>query len=150
MSQDLKLAIDDDGIYDLSANGNDLAVVEGFETAIQLALFTDSRTDSGEVQEAFDREGWAGNLLTTASNFELGGELWLLDQARLDNLSINRAQDFAYNSLLYLIDRGIADRIEIEITKRGTRGIYIRIEMFKGSNIISRYDTLWRNTKGIG
>ena len=55
MAQDIKLAKTDEGIYDIPLNGdgNDLATVDGLETAIVVSLFTDSRASSGNVPDDF-------------------------------------------------------------------------------------------------
>lgn len=150
MSQDVKLEKDADGVFDLVEENGDIASVDGLETAIITSLFTDARTSSGEVPAAYNRRGFSGNLLRIDDDYELGSELWLLDQARLDQNTLNRAQDFAYKSLLWMITKGLAENIEVNVIKQGTRGNYIEIKLFKAQNQVARYITLWQSTSGIG
>ena len=150
MSQDVKLEKDADGVFDLVEENGDIASVDGLETAIITSLFTDARTSSGEVPAAYNRRGFSGNLLRIDDDYELGSELWLLEQARLDRNTLNRAQDFAYKSLLWMITKGLAENIEVNVVKEGMRGTYIEIKLFKAQNQVARYITLWQSTSGIG
>lgn len=150
MSQDVKLEKDGDGVFDLVEEGADIASVDGLETSIITSLYTDGRTSSGEVPAAYSRRGFSGNLLRIDDDYELGGELWLVDQARLDQNTFNRAQDFAYKSLLWMITKGLAENIEVNVVKQGVRGTYIEIKLFKAHNQVARYITLWQGTSGIG
>jgi phage gp46-like protein len=150
MSQDVKLEKDADGVFDLVEEDGDIASVDGLETAIITSLFTDARTSSGEVPAAYSRRGFSGNLLRIDDDYELGSELWLLEQARLEQNTLNRAQDFAYKSLVWMITKGLAENIEVNVIIQGVRGAYIRIDLFKAKNLVARYITIWRSTSGIG
>ena len=150
MSQDVKLEKDADGVFDLVEENGDIASVDGLETAIITSLFTDARTSSGEVPAAYNRRGFSGNLLRIDDDYELGSELWVLDQARLDQKTENRAKDFTYKCLLWMISIGLVESIEVSVVKQDVRGVFIGIELFKASNLVERYTTLWRSTSSIG
>lgn len=150
MSQDVKLEKDADGVFDLVEENGDIASVDGLETAIITSIFTDARTNSGEVPEAYRRRGFSGNLLRIDDDYELGGELWTLDQARLNQIALNQAQDRVYKCLFWMITKGVAENIEVNTIQQGVRGAFIEIKLFKAKNVIERYITLWQGTSSIG
>ncbi|GAF89679.1 unnamed protein product, partial [marine sediment metagenome] len=57
LTQDLQITPDDVGLYDLviDEEQSDFASVNGFETAIPVSLFTDSRAPSSIVPDATRR-----------------------------------------------------------------------------------------------
>ena len=149
MAQDVKIDKGIDDVYDIPVENGDFVLVDGVETAIGVSLFTDARTDAANVSEAFKRRGFSGNLLTLAEGFELGGELWTLEQARLDQNTLNAAQDIVKRALQYMINDGIADTIDVVMTKTSERAGTIEITLFKGLDEVGRYITLWTSTQPI-
>lgn len=150
MAQDVKIAKNDDGIYDIveTSDGKDFESVEGFETAIGTSIFTNARESEGNVPEAFRRDGWAGNLLTLKDNFELGSTLWAL-VSRMVQDTFDRASDTTRICLQWMLDDGIADTIEVETTRVNERQARIQIDLFKNTNLVGRYTTLWTNTQAF-
>ena len=142
--QDVLIKQNDDGLYDLVVEGADFASAEGFETAIAVSLFTDARALPTYVQEAKNRRGWVGNILTEER--QLGGLLWLLDQTRMTNDTINFARGYADGSLQWIIDDGVARVITVVVTKINNREMNIYIDITEINNTVKRYVTLWRNT----
>ncbi|GAF91348.1 unnamed protein product, partial [marine sediment metagenome] len=100
--QDILIKQEDSGLYDIQVEGSDFASAEGFESAIPVSYFTDSRAPEVQVQEAKNRRGWVGNILTVDLGRELGGLLWLLDQARITEDTINFAKSYAQGSLHWM------------------------------------------------
>lgn len=146
MRQDILIKSDDRGIYDIQIDGSDFASAEGFESAIATSYFTDSRAPAVQVQEAQKRRGWVGNILTAIASRELGGLLWILDQARITNDTLNFAKSFAQDSLQWLIEDGLARSVQVSVTRNGTRGISILTDITTIENTVLRYVTLWRST----
>lgn len=148
MAQDVKVLKNNEGIYDIPISGNDLSSIDGFETAIIVSLFTDARENSANVRDSFNRRGWVGNLLTLKDSFELGSVLWGL-VSRLDQNTLNRADNIVKKALKWMIDDSIADNIDITTTKLNERSAQIEIILYKNMNETSRYITLWNNTKAF-
>lgn len=144
--QDVLIKSDAQGLYDIQIDGADFASARGFETAIPTSFFTDSRASAVQVQQAELRRGWAGNLLYLDDGRELGGLLWILDQARLTADTINFAKSFAQDSLQWLIDDGLARSIKITVVRDGGRSIKISTDIMTVDNSVQRYFTLWRST----
>lgn len=146
MAQDVKIAKNDDGIYDIVLDGADFASVDGLETAIGVSLFTDARESEGNVSDAFRRGGWSGNLLTLKDDFELGSTLWSLVSRMVQN-TFDLASDKTRIALQWILDDGIADSINIVTTQVDTRKAEIRIDLFKDINLVGSYITIWTNTR---
>lgn len=146
MMQDVLISPDDHGIYDLQIDGHDFASSYGFETAVSVSLFTDSRAPAVQVQDAQRRRGWVGNITTAIIQRELGGLLWILDQTRITQDTLNYARSFAQDSLQWMTDDGIARSVEVSVSRDQLRGITIGITITTIDNTILRYITLWRST----
>lgn len=151
MAQDVKLVKNDEGIYDipLTDDGKDLATIDGLETAIIVSVFTYARANSGDVPDSFNRRGWVGNLLTLLEGYELGSELWVLSQSRINTETLNRGEDFVKRSLQWMLDDGVADTITVTFTQSSVREVEVEIILLKSSNVIGRYITIWNNTKPL-
>lgn len=145
MRQDILLKPDQDGVYDIQISGSDFASVEGMETAVITSYFTDVRASAVQVQNAQDRRGWVGNILSDIGR-ELGGLLWILDQSRITNDTLNFAKVHAKDSLQWMIDDGLARSVRITVSRSGTRGIVILTDILSIDNTILRYVTLWRRS----
>lgn len=144
--QDVLIKADGRGLYDLVIDGADFASAYGFESAIPTSYFTDARAPAVQVQEAARRRGWAGNALYLDEGREVGGLLWLLDQARVTPDTINFAKGYAADSLQWMIEDGVARSIIIEVERDGTRSILISTDITSIENTVQRYITLWRGT----
>lgn len=151
MAQDIKLKKNADGIYDIPLNdsGTDLDTVDGLETCIAVSLFTNARAGSGDVPNVIRRRGWCGNILTASEDYELGSLLWLLEQARLNQLTLNFAEDKSKRALQFLILDGIADTITTSAEKIDERSAKLTIILFKRSNEVARFATIWVSTKSV-
>ena len=146
MSQDVLLRIQDDGTYDLEIDGADFAAAEGFETAIPLSLFADARAPASRVPEAQRRRGWVGNIATADTGRQLGSILWLLDQARLTQDTVNDARSFARDALRWAQEDGVVLNGQVDVLRLGVRGTVIAITLTRSDNRTATYSALWRAT----
>jgi phage gp46-like protein len=147
MAQDVKLLKGTDGIFDIPISGTEFESVSGVETAILVTVFTEARSDSDTIPDAFNRRGWVGNLLTLEEGYELGSLLWTLSQARLTQNTLNTASDTVKKALNWMIEDGIADTIEVDTVVVSNRTANINIDLFKDLNMVGRYTTVWNNTQ---
>lgn len=146
MAQDVLIRADSRGLYDLQISGADFESAEGFETAIPVSLFSSARASATQVQDAKNRRGWIGNILYAEDDRELGGLLWILDQARITQDTLNDAKTYAQDSLQWMIEDGQARSIRVEVVKTSSRSIQILIDITEIDNTVQRYITLWRST----
>lgn len=144
--QDVLIQANSDGIYDLVVDGNLFASAGGFETAIPVSLFTDARAPAALVSEPQYRRGWIGNLMTAATMRQLGSILWVLDQTRITQETLNVARLAAQDAFQWMLDDGIALGVLVNVTRASQVGIIITIQITDTSNVVSRYQTLWRAT----
>lgn len=144
--QDMLIQSDAGGVYDIQIDGADFASAMGFETAIPVSLFTDSRAPAVQVQDSKNRRGWVGNIRTIDIERELGGLLWILDQSRITSDTLNFARSYAQDSLQWLLDDGLARGVEVAVDKPTDRGIRVRIAITTIDNTVTRYIALWRAT----
>jgi len=115
---DIALARQDDGSYDISIDENgDLAQTADIDTAIYMSLLTDKRAASSEVTVPQNRRGWWGNVFNTDPDYEIGSKLWLLEQSRGTQDTLNKAQQYVVDCLQWLITdkyvKGIAVNAEL-------------------------------------
>lgn len=143
--QDVLIRADAIGIYDLVVDGNVFASAGGFETAIPVSLFTDARAPSALVSEPQNRRGWIVNLLTSSTMRQLGSILWVLDQARVTQETLNTARLAAQDAFQWMLDDGIALAAFVDV-QQTRNGILILITITDTSNVVNRYQTLWRST----
>ena len=114
MAQDLMLTDSGYNGYDISVGPNgDLETIDGYDTAVWVSLFTDARASSEQVSAPERRRGWVGNTVSPIADRQLGGLLWLIDQRRLTQRTLNEAVDYARLSLMWLVEDGIASDISV-------------------------------------
>lgn len=99
--------------FDWAIQRGDLAPDDGLETAIILSLFTDRRAlpDDPLPDGSDDRRGWWADAW--AEQGPVGSRLWLLEREKDTRDVVNRARDYAEEALQWLVDDGIAERIEV-------------------------------------
>ena len=146
MAQDVLIKADVTGLYDIQIDGADFASAEGFETAIPVSYFTDARATEVQVPDAQNRRGWVGNIITVDQGRELGGQLWILDQARNTNNTVNFATAYAQASMQWMTTDQIAQSIIITVEKDGDTSDKITTYITNIDNTVQGYVTLWRNT----
>ena len=144
--QDVLIRANSDGLYDLVIDGNQFASAGGFETAIPVSLFTDARAPAALVSEPQNRRGWIGNLLTAATMRQLGSILWILDQARITQETLNIARLAAQDAFQWMVDDSVALGVLVDVAIGKKSGYIITIQITDTSNVVSRYQTLWRAT----
>ena len=151
MAQDVKFKKSNENYIDLYEENGDFASTNGLDTAVVICLFTDKRTDSGNIEESFRRGGFSGNILDKDTGFELGSELWVLKQSRADSNLLNKCSDYAYNCLTWMNNQGITDRIETPTeysydSNNRVTGIKINVILYKENNTVAKYYAIYSLT----
>ena len=113
MSIDVKIEQNFENVFDISILNGDLEAVEGFETALYLSLCTDARADASQVALPEDRRGWVGDLVSPVEGRPLGGYLWLVEQRRLVQATVNEAVDYTRKALNWMIEDGLLIDVEV-------------------------------------
>jgi phage gp46-like protein len=90
-----------------------LAATDGFDTAIKMSLMCERRADSSEISTSQYRRGWFGNLILDYDNFEIGSKLWLLSQARADQLNLNLAKTYTQAAFQWMVDDNLIKKLDV-------------------------------------
>lgn len=132
---------------DLSVAENDLVLDEGLETAVILSLFTDRRSNEGDVlpDGQSDRRGWWGDAFPTVANDKIGSRLWLLYREKEQAAVLLRAKEYALESLQWLIEDQIAAAVDViaSVPRRGMLGLEIAITRPLTAPVVYRYEAVW-------
>lgn len=147
--QDIAVIVDPrTGARDIGVGADgDLAAVSGAETSIDLSIMTNRRADASEVLQPAERRGWIGDLVARVEGFKVGSKLWLYEQRRLDQNTVNGVRDAAQKGLAWFAERGFADRVEAEAQQNGAGGIRLVARIFVGADVVARSFTIWNRTK---
>ena len=124
---DVKFDLDSYGKFDFGINNGDLVGEDGYDTAIWVSLFTDARADSTQVPIPEYRRGWLGNTVSVIPDRQLGGYLWLIDQRRLIQKTLNEAIDYTKKALQWMIDDNICS--EVTVTSKLIPGLGIELDV---------------------
>lgn len=135
------------GIFDIPIENGDLAGVDGFDTAIWISLFTDARAPDTIVVTPENRRGWLGNVESPVEGRELGGLLWVAEQRRLNQDTVNEVVDYAGKSLEWFVEDGIATSIEVSGVIVPLSGILLTIVInVPQGETVTHYVKLWEVT----
>lgn len=121
------------------------------------SLFTDRRAASDDVLPSDsgdppNRGGWWGDTYSgDAAGTEgdegdlFGSRLWLLTRSRATMANVERARLYATEALQWLIDDGIAERVEVTAERidrpRGPPYIGLDVRLYRSA--ATRYAELW-------
>jgi len=124
----------------------DLATTEGFDTALKMSLFEERRADRTEVVPAENRRGWWGNELFDTLEFEIGSKLWLIDQTRLTQETLNKAIDFVQSATSWLVTDEHLNEVRVSGVLR-PETIILTIDLLRdGSRTESFSFDIWEKT----
>lgn len=148
---DVKLTLDEQtGLWDISLANGDLETVESFDTSLVVSLFTDARADVSEMPIPQLQRGFWGDETNDDQTLKTGSKLWLLEQARMTSLILNRAINYTTIALNWLIANKYSQQINVtgEFFAEGQRsGISLNIKIKNAnSETESKAYKLWQNT----
>lgn len=121
---------DHNGDFVLDENAADISTDIGLETAIVISLFTDRRAEAAELPiKETSRRGWWGDAVADISKDEIGSKLWLLYREKELRSVAARAKEYAEESLQWLIETKIANKVEVEseLLGNGVLGLGVKI-----------------------
>lgn len=144
--REIKLEMEN-GTFDIVIENGDFANEDGFDTNIWVSLFTDARADVSQVLVPENRRGWLGNLVSEIPERQLGGYLWLAEQRRLNQDTLNEITDYVRKSLEWMVTDGIAVEIDVKGQIIPRTGIAASVTITSIDGVTSNhYIELWRLT----
>jgi len=147
---DIKLIKNNAGEFTIGLSNGDLIKDPGFDTAINISLFTNARAPDDKVLKPEDRRGWPGDLVSPVQDRIFGSWLWLVNQKRLIPENLNQSINFAQMSLNWLVIDGVAKSVIVsgEIIPRLGNKLTIIITSLSGETN-THYVELWENTGNV-
>lgn len=145
---------------DIILDGPDLGRDAQLKTAIWMSLFTDRRALSDDRLPDFegDRRGWWGDSYADPEDAALdsdriGSRLWLLQREALTAHTVERARQYARESLQWLITDAVARQVEVSARRIFARGIHtlgleIIIQRTNGDATTLSFEDVWMQLKG--
>ena len=146
---DIKLTPEQFGIgtIEILGNGYDVAIDDGFNTAVYISLFTDQRVDDESLlDDKNDRRGYWADVFDEKP---MGSKLWLLAREKMMNTVLEKARVYCLEALKWLIDDGIAKKVIVntEAIDGKTLGIEAIIQKPSDEILKFQYFYNWANQK---
>lgn len=109
---DIALKQLDDGSFDIGIENGDLLTDYGMRTAVIISLFTDRQANDDDVipDGTDNRRGWWADSYNDDGD-KIGSRLWLLGREKQTDDTLGRAEEYADEALLWLIDDGMAKTV---------------------------------------
>ncbi len=127
-----------------------LAEDDGLETAVIHSLFTDRRAEPDDrlPAEGSGRRGWWGDQLLPDEGDRYGSRLWLIDREKQLPEVLRRAEEYAREALRWMVDDGVAARVDVaaEIVRTGFLGLRIDILRADGRRVGLAHEIPWRTS----
>lgn len=144
---DIKSIVGEDGNFTLGITKGDLIAEDGFDTAINMSLFTDARANEDQIAQSERRRGWLGNTVSKVPGRQLGSFLWLVDQSRLIPNTLNKTINFAQLALDWMVEDQLAKSVTVDgviVPKLGIELIIIITHT--DDTVTTHYRKLWELT----
>lgn len=115
--------------------------------AVLISLFTWRRANADDPLPGLDRFGWWGDNFASEANDRIGSRLWLLAREKMQQTTANRAKEYAEEALEWLINDGVAARVDVEAERQGTDRIALACRIYRtaptGVVLDLRFSDLW-------
>tara|TARA_Y100001973_G_scaffold98240_1_gene155533 strand:+ start:706 stop:1206 length:501 start_codon:yes stop_codon:yes gene_type:complete len=121
----------------------------GLDELVTMSLFSWARADADDQKLTStdgkrDRRGWWAESLGDDPGDRFGSRLWLLQRSKITPETEALALDYAFDSLRWLVDDGLADRVDVELyTVKNGVGLTVAITRGSGEVVELRYPSLW-------
>jgi len=133
---------------DIVLSGSDALIDNGLQTAVMLSLFTHARANQDDVlpDGGDDRRGFWADAYSELQDDNFGSRLWLLSREKQTADVLNRAREYAHESLQWLIDDGVAASVDVNATwvRTGVLSLKTTIRKPSGKNLTYQFEQLWR------
>lgn len=143
---DLALVWSDDG-GDLAYENGDLVLESGLLSAALVSLFSDrrARADDALPGDATDLRGWWADVYAHVTGDQIGSRFWLLSREKQLDQVLQRAQDYAREALGWMIEDGVAAKVDAVASAPRTGVLRLVISIYRrdGSVESGQYDSLW-------
>lgn len=143
---DVSTRFDNNQIFDIAFDDSgDFLMTDSFDTAIKMSFFGEVRADRSEVPSPERRRGWWGNTVNV-DNYEFGSKLWLLDQVRATQDTLNKAINYTQLGFQWFVSDNLLSKVEVTGELRPDN-VKLAIVLIRSNSIVeTRYFDLWQNS----
>lgn len=129
---------------DLVLDYGDLALEDGLITAVLISLFTDRRAEPGDVlpDAASGPRGWWGDGLNKDGDL-IGSRLWLLEREKVTPETRQRYEDYARESLAWLLTDGLAKAVDVSAAWGQGGLLILSVDITRPDNVHVKYSHTW-------
>jgi len=157
MPNDIAILWDDElmeGDIDFDVATQDLTTDAGLESAVLISLFTDRRAKDDDTlpdSNSTDKRGWWGDLASPfVEGDQIGSRLWLLNREKTVSNVPNKARGYVEEALQWLIDDGVAARVDVETERQPQLGadiLAIKATIYRNNGTVTmfKYDVQWNS-----
>lgn len=129
-----------------------LALTDQMIRAAIISLFTWRRAHDDDNLPGNQRFGWWGDSYPVEANDKIGSRLWLLTRSKLMADTPARAKEYAEEALQWMLDDGVAARIECSAERYGMDGLALLVLIYRHDSntpVSLRFSNLWEAMKHV-
>lgn len=129
----------------------DLSQEESLTRAVIISLFTWRRANADDITEGQKMGYWGDAAEPPQPNDRIGSRLWLLSREKILPSTFSRAREYAQEALQWLIDDGIASRVDVSAERYNTDGMALVCTIYRidGTQAVLRFDNAWEYIRAI-
>lgn len=145
-SQPLSIVIDGETVELVQSGLDPLA------RAVVISLFTWRRAKPDDVLPAGDdRQGWFGDTFAEVQGDRIGSRLWLLSREKIVPETLARAREYSREALQWLVDDGVASRVDVTVSRVGLSGVSIGASITRTDGTVRnlQFDDAWSALNGV-
>lgn len=114
--------------------------------AVFNSLFSWRRADEGDDRPNESWQGWWGDVYPEHEGDRFGSKLWLLSRAKIVPETLGLARQYAEEALQWLIDDGVAGRVETDAEYNEFQRLDLLVTIYKPDGRVAtsmRFADVW-------
>lgn len=113
--------------------------------AVIISLFTWRRARPDDPLPGSDRFGWWGDSFPPVPGDRIGSRLWLLSREKITASTIERAREYAYEALEWMIEDGIASRVVVDVERHNLTTLALLVQIYRTPDaaLNLRFSNVW-------
>lgn len=143
--KDFTLFFNDKLEFDIHLAGASIVSGLDLRTAVLLSIFSDRRAMPDDKTPGSSRGGWWADSM---DGYKWGSRHWLLERAKQTNDTLNRDRAFIQECLKWLVEDGVASKVEVAnewVPRRmGVEHVEISIYKPEGALEMIKFDYAWK------
>lgn len=118
-------------------------------TAVTISLLTWARANEDDIQpSATDRKGWWGDTYPDVPGDTFGSRIWTLIGLPMPQ-ALERAEGVVRDALAWMLEDGLADRIELEITNPRPLVMGVKVGIVRPGALVVTWVGTWDLTLAL-